>query len=444
MESETRYARADDGVRIAYQRFGEGSVDLVYLPYFLFNIDLFWDFEPLARWLSGLAEFARVIMHDPRGTGLSDREAEPGDARAAGRRRPGGPRRRGRRIGGALRVTFGRGRRRVHGREPPGSHQRPRLAPCERAGGVGARLSMGPERRGVRAGDREAESRWGSSEDGQAHAASQGPMGQVDAGFQRWMAKMFRSAVTPARAESLLRAWFATDVRGILPQLGTPTLVLARESTVDESRAVASMIPGASFVQLPGLDHMPWFGDTGAVLDATRSFLGVEQRAPDAERFLATVLFTDIVDSTSRAASVGDERWKQIVGEHHRLIRGLLDRHHGTEMDTAGDGSTRPSARRATGPDAPWTRRRRWPRSGSRSARACTPVRSNAWIASSEAWRPRSGLGLFVGGRVPGARVIDGQDLTAGSGLVFEDAGEHELKGVPDRWHLYRVVGQAT
>jgi class 3 adenylate cyclase/pimeloyl-ACP methyl ester carboxylesterase len=441
MGSEARYARADDGVRIAYQRFGEGSVDLVYLPYFLFNIDLFWDFEPLARWLSGLAEFARVIVHDPRGTGLSDREAEPGDL--------------ARRVDDVLAVLddAGVGSAALFGSLSVGAvgafmgASHPDRISALVWLHASAREAWAPDYPWGRSADEfeleigEAESRWGSSEDGQAHAASQGPMGQVDADFQRWMAKMLRSSVTPARAESLLRAWYATDVRDILPQLGTPTLVLARESTVDESRAVASMIPGASFVQLPGLDHMPWFGDTAAVLDATRSFLGVEKRSPDAERFLATVLFTDIVGSTSRAASVGDERWRQIVGEHHRLIRGLLDRHHGTEMDTAGDGfyatfgSPSDGARCAL--DAA-------------SAVAAIGVEIRAGLHTGEVQRvdrKLGGLATAIGARIcslaSASQVLVSstvKDLTAGSGLVFEDAGEHELKGVPGRWHLYRVA----
>lgn len=290
---------------------------------------------------------------------------------------------------------------------------------------------------------REAGERWGSSEDGRTHAANQGPMGRVDGDLQAWMAKMYRNSVTPARAESLLRAWFASDVRDLLPTLALPTLVLARESTAEESGAVAAMIPGAELAVLPGVDHMPWFGDTASVLEAVRTFLGAEQQTPVAERVLATVLFTDIVDSTSRAATLGDERWRALVAEHHRLVRGFLARHHGVEMDTAGDGFY------ATF-DAPGSAV--WCALDAVRAVDAIGIEIRAGVHTGELHRidgKLGGLAAAIGARVcsiaEASEVLVSstvKGVMAGSGLTFEDAGEYELKGVPDRWRLYRVVSE--
>jgi class 3 adenylate cyclase len=440
LDAETRYAKADDGARIAYQVFGEGSVHLLYMPYFLFNLDLFWDFAPIAAWLEGLGQFARVVIHDPRGTGLSDRDVEPGSLE--------------RRVADVVAVLDNAGIDRVA------------VFGSRSTGAVGAlmgatrseRISSltwwhacaseewapdypwGAPPEQLEADIEASEERWGSRQDGSTHAANQGPMGLVDSDFQRWMGKMYRNSVTPARAAALLRTWRAIDVRGLLPTMALPTLVLARESTRGESAAVAGMIPGSELVVLPGEDHMPWFGDTASVLGAVRTFLGVEPgRLP--RRFLATVLFTDIVASTQRAAAAGDERWRGLVDEHHRLVRGLLSRHGGQEMDTAGDGffATFDSPANAV-------------RCALEAVRAVTVIglEIRAGVHTGEvhlAGGKHGGLAVAIGARIcalaQASEVLTSstvRDLTVGSGLRYEFAGEQELKGVPDRWRLYRVM----
>jgi len=439
---ETRYASADDGVTIAYQAFGHGEVDLVYMPYFLFNLDLFWDFEPFADWLTGLARFARVIIHDPRGTGLSERGVEPGSLE--------------RRSNDLLAVLNDAG------------SERPAVFGSLSAGAVGVMLAAtdpgrvssliwwhararedwaddypwGEDPAGHEENIRSARERWGSLDDGSLHASAQGPTGDVDAALQRWMSKMYRNSVTPDRAEALLRTWFQIDVRDLLPTLRLPTLVLARESTRDESTAVAAMISGSELRILPGRDHMPWFGDTASVLEAVRAFLGAGDQTPRPERFLATVLFTDIVASTERASTLGDERWRSVVAEHHRLIRGLLGRHGGAEMDTAGDGFF---ASFGSPGDAV-----RCALDATRAARIIG-IDIRAGVHTGEVHRADGkvgGLAVVIGARIcsaagPSEVLVSStvKDLVAGSGLTFEDAGEHRLKGVQDPWRLYRVVG---
>jgi class 3 adenylate cyclase/pimeloyl-ACP methyl ester carboxylesterase len=438
---ETRYATTPDGVTIAYQRFGQGDLDLVYVPYFVFNLDLLWDFPPIADWLGRLATFSRVLVHDPRGTGLSERGIEPGDL--------------GTRARDVLAVLDAEG------------IERSALFGSLSNGATGALLAAthpdrvasliwlnaaarerpaedypwGESDEEIAADLDEVERRWGSNDLGSEMAAGEGATGQVDAAFHRWMAKMQRGSVTPQRARALYQAWAETDVRDVLPAVRVPTLVLSRGGDPDEHRYVASLMPGARYRDLGGSDTMPWFGDTGKLVEAVRDFLGVEQVAARPERFLSTVLFTDIVGSTERAAAAGDARWRELVSGHHRLIRGLLARHGGVEMDTAGDGFYAAF-------DAPGDAVRC-------AIEAVGAVRAldleiRAGLHTGEVQRvdgKHAGLAVAIGARVASkagpSEVLASQtvkDLTAGSGLVFSDAGEHDLKGVPDRWRLYRVL----
>jgi class 3 adenylate cyclase/pimeloyl-ACP methyl ester carboxylesterase len=441
---ETRYATAPDGVQLAYQRFGQGDVDLVYMPFFLFNIDLFWDFAPMASWLTGLGRFARVIVHDPRGTGLSDRDVEPGDL--------------GTRTTDLLAVLDDAGvaRTSVFGARSVGAVAA--LLAATHPERVASLIWMHAAARDAWAPDypwgetaeeldaeiEEASRRWGSAGEAEEMAREQGPIGSVDADFQRWLGRITRGTITPRRAASLLRAWYETDVRDILPALSQPVLVIARDPSAEESASVAAMIPGARFVAQPGSDMMPWFGDTAWLLDEIRRFLGAEPAPSPSERFLATVLFTDIVGSTERAAEAGDARWRDLVAEHHRLVRGILARHGGREMDTAGDGFY------ATF-DAPGHAVRCALESGDAIRAIGLEIRAGVHTGEVHLVDGKvGGLAVAIGARVAAqaapSEVLVSQtvkDLVAGSGLTFEDAGEHELKGVPDRWRLYRVTTPA-
>jgi len=438
---ETRYVVTPDGVTLAYQRFGHGDVDLVYVPYFLFNVDLLWDFEPIAAWLSELATFARVIVHDPRGIGLSDRGPEPGDL--------------GTRMRDLLTILDAEGVDRVS------------LLGSRSYGGLGALLAATrPDRVdrfiwlhavarerwaedypwGSTLDEEEAEleqlpQRWGSASSGEEAAIAQGPMGQVDHRFQEWMARVQRGSVTPSRAVLLVRTWFETDVRDVLPSVTVPTLVLARQPSAEQARYVASRIPTAHFQLLAGFDDMPWFGDTREVLDAIQDFLGVEPVPEVRDRALATVLFTDIVASTSQAARLGDSRWNALVAEHLRLLRDLFARFGGTEMDTTGDGvfATFDSPGGAL-------------ECAVRAVAAVQPlgIEIRAGVHTGEVLRTGikdQGIAVAIGARVcalAGASEVLAtrtvKDLSAGAGLSFTPMGDYELKGVPDTWTLYRVT----
>jgi class 3 adenylate cyclase len=237
----------------------------------------------------------------------------------------------------------------------------------------------------------------------------------------------------------------AIDTRAVLPTISAPTLVLHRTGDlnvkVEEGRWIAGQIPGAKFLELPGDDHLAWIGDTDAVLDEVEEFLTGVRRAPQLDRVLATVLFTDIVGSTERVTQLGDRRWRELLDEHHRLVRRELERYRGQEVDTAGDGflSTFDGPARAI-----------------RCARAIADsVRSlgfeiRAGLHTGEVELQGSGIAgiaVHTAARVvslaqPGEILVSStvKDLVAGSGIEFEDRGVATLKGLPDEWRLFAVA----
>jgi class 3 adenylate cyclase len=235
------------------------------------------------------------------------------------------------------------------------------------------------------------------------------------------------------------------DIRLVLPAIRVPTLVLHRtgdrDSNVEEGRWIASRIPGARFVELPGDDHLPWVGDADGLIDEVERFLTGAAPAPDVDRVLATVLFTDIVGSTERAAELGDRRWAELVESHHALVRRELVRFRGREVDTAGDGFLASF-------DGP-----------ARAVRCALAVRDGvrglgleirAGLHTGECEVVGDGLrgiavhtGARVAARASGGEVLVSRtvtDLVSGSGLRFESRGETELKGVPGVWQLYAAT----
>lgn len=251
---------------------------------------------------------------------------------------------------------------------------------------------------------------------------------------------------SPSAYEELGRIFTDVDIREVLPAIHVPTLVIHREGdaivSTAQARYVAERIDGARLVELSGVDHIPFVGDADAILDEVEEFVTGAPPAPEIDRVLATVLFTDIVGSTERQAALGDRGWKQLVEQHHAAVRAQLTRFRGLEQDTAGDGFYV----RFDGPA-------RAIRCAEEIVRAVRPlgieVRAGLYAGECEIVEGKcSGLSVSIGARVMAkagpSEVLVSQtvkDLTAGSGLTFEDAGEHELKGVPDRWHLYRVAG---
>jgi class 3 adenylate cyclase len=262
--------------------------------------------------------------------------------------------------------------------------------------------------------------------------------------FKDRLATYFRRSASPGTAVALMRMNTQIDVRDVLPSIQAPTLVIHRmddrDVKVEESRFIAERIPGARLVELPGDAHTLWAGDTDAVVDEIEKFLTGARRGPEPDRVLATVLFTDIVGSTEQATALGDRRWRELLERHHAVVRQQLGRFDGHEIDTAGDGffATFDGPARAI-------RCACAIESGVRSLGLET--RAGVHTGECERFADKvAGLAVNTGARVAGharpGEVLVSQtvkDLVAGSGISFEDRGEHELKGVGAR-RLYSVV----
>ena len=287
----------------------------------------------------------------------------------------------------------------------------------------------------------DVEGDWGSGE----HFWQIAPSLAGDESVRRWWGKLETNAMTPGAAVEFMRMGHAIDVRDVLPSVRVPTLVIHRTGDrichIENGRFEAANIPGARFAELPGEDHAPWVNGDDVLAEIAEFLTGArEVVAPD--RILATVLFTDLVSSTEQLTSVGDRRWLELVERHHAAVRSQLVRFRGREIDTAGDGFL-----------AAFDGPARAIRCALAIIEELRPlgleVRVGVHTGECEVLGDKLvGVAVHIGARV-GARAAAGQvlvsqtvkDLVAGSGLVFEDAGEHELKGVPDRWQLYRVLG---
>jgi len=451
-QPDTRFVW-DGEVAIAYQVVGDGAIDLLHLPGpLLSNLDLQWDHPLHARFLERLASFSRLIMVDRRGWGTSDR-VTPG--------------------------TF-----------PPletaaddltavldtvGSPRAALFACSESAWVATIAAATYPDRFSALIlyeasanylrtdetpwnftleeleADESTWVSWGTMDFAESWSREFDPSLAGDRTAVEHVARMMRGTIGPGGGLAEYRLYCTTDVRAILPTIQVPTLVLYRPAFgltwtegptwTEGSRYVASKIPGARLVELPGADYTPWAGESDALLDEIEEFLTGVRPVPESDRALATVLFTDIVESTTKAADIGDAAWKRLVAAHHERIRAELARHRGCEVDTAGDGffATFDGPARAV-----------------RCALAATEavrdlgVEIRAGVHTGEVELDGDavrGIAVHIGARVAGqagpSQVMASQtvkDLVAGSGLQFEDAGEHELKGIPDRWRLYRVV----
>jgi class 3 adenylate cyclase len=264
--------------------------------------------------------------------------------------------------------------------------------------------------------------------------------------FENWALAMFQLSANPATAEAVERLDMETDIRAVLPAIHVPTLVLHRPETAEMHPEIgdylSAQISGATVVALPGRDDPPFIGDVDAiVVDEVEAFLTGERHRPSLDRILSTVLFTDIVGSTQHLAGVGDARWANLLAQHDHLARREIERHRGRYIDSTGDGLL------ATF-DGPARAVRCAQALGAALGELGLGIRAGCHTGEIELAGDRiRGLAVHIGARV-GALARAGEvlvsstvkDLTAGSGLQFEDAGEHELKGVPDQWHLYRVL----
>jgi pimeloyl-ACP methyl ester carboxylesterase len=438
---ETRYAKADD-IHVAYQVFGDGPVDIVLAAEFWHSIEVQWDQPDLAEFLERLGSFARVISFDQRGSGISDPVSvgeltsldlwmddirvvmEEVGTESAVLYGIGG--------GGTMSMLFAATHpQRVSGLVLVNSFARLSRAP-DYPWGRGPELE-GEVRDVMRAG-------WGRGVFLDLVAPSR--MGDED--FRRWWARYQRIGASPGTVQAMRRMLGQIDVRDVLPSIRAPTLVIHRAETtwnrVEHGRYLAEHIPDARLVEVPGVDHLFFIGDAEAVLRATETFVAGIAGPPESTRQLATVFFTDIVDSTKLAAELGDRRWREVLEKQRVLVRRELVRHQGREVDTAGDGffATFDGPARAV-----------LCACVVRDAVRDLGIEIRAGLHTGEVEVLREGLAgvaVHIGQRVlstaePGEVLVSStvRDLTAGSGLEFEDRGLHPLKGVPDEWRLFAV-----
>lgn len=329
----TRYAKSGN-VHVAYQIFGEGNVDLVFVPGFISNLEQYWDEPSFARWLRSLTRFARVIMFDKRGTGLSDRveplptmDVRMDDVRAvmdaAGSKRAAVY---GLSEGGSLATLFA-------------ATYPERCRALILCGAFAKFNSWFPTIEKLNAFFEYVEKDWGTG----ANIDSWAPAKKDDPAFREWWARRERVSASPAAVIALMRMNSMIDISGILPYVRVPTLVIHRTQdpvvNVEGGRQLANGIPNARLLELPGVNHLPYLGDdVDEITDQIAEFLTGAKLLAGGERILATVLLTDIVDSTKRAELLGDRRWRDLLDAHNSIVRRELGRFRGTEIKTLGDG----------------------------------------------------------------------------------------------------------
>ena len=444
---ETRYARSGD-VSIAYQVTGDGPFDLVHIPPMASHVELAWQVPGVAYVNRRLASFSRSIRFDKRGTGMSDAvagaptlETRMDDVRAV-MDAVGSDRAAilGVSEGGPMSLLFAATYPdRVWALVVAGSYARTLWAP-DYPSGV-------REDEYLRLMERARRRRIESDEWALEAAESLAP--SADDEGKKAFAAVLRQSASPGAAAALNRMNMEIDVRGVLSAIRVPTLVVNRvgdsPGVVGGSRYLAEHIPGARHVELPGSDHAVFAGDPDPYLVEVERFLTEvwDDRAweeLESDRVLATVLFTDIVDSTAKAVELGDARWRELVQAHHELVRRQLVRHRGTEIDTAGDGFFASF-------DGP-----------ARAIRcACAisegvhelGIEIRAGLHTGECERidqKVGGIAVNIGARVAsqadaGEVLVSStvKDLVAGSGIAFRERGVTELKGVPGEWRLFAV-----
>lgn len=439
---DTAYVRADDGTYIGYQVLGEGDLDLVIVPGFVSNIDLEWNDPARARFFRRLASFTRLIRFDKVGTGLSDRNAtvRPVEQRmndlrcvldAAHSKRTALF---GYSEGGPMSILFAATwPERTAALVLYGTFARGAPAPDYPIASIAEWISDARE---------VIERSWGRGDSLRWFAAS---LLAEPGALQRWAAYE-RAAASPGSASSILDVVGQVDVRPALPAINAPTLVIHRQSDAlipeAAARYLADHIKGAQWWSQPG-EHSVNAGDVDELADRLEKFLVHERSTPgETDRILSTVLFSDIVDSTARAAQIGDRSWHQVLDRHDAITRLCVDRHHGHFVKSTGDGSIAtfdgPGRAVRCGLDL-------------REELRQLDLRVRVGIHTGEIelrHEDVGGIAVHIGARVaatagPSEVLVSStvKDLVAGSGLRFEDRGEHALKGVPDQWRLYEAVG---
>ena len=443
---ETRYAHSGD-VHIAYQVVGEGELDLVLVAEFWHSIEAQWEEPALAAFLRRLSSFGRLISFDQRGTGISD--SVPPDELASLEHWLDDIGTVMDEVGAKQAVLIGMGGGGTLSMLFAATHP-------ERTSGLVLvnsfpRLSEAPDYPWGRAPGLEEEvihvmrTGWGRG----VLLDLVAPSKVGDEPFRQWWARYQRLGSSPGMIVQTRRMLDETDVRDVLSSIRVPTLVLHRADNtfvrVEHGRYLAEHIPGARYVEVAGSDYFAFLGNTEMFLDEIARFVKGLSGAPDTDRVLATVLFTDIVGSTQQASDLGDRRWAELLGAHHAVVRRELERFRGHEVDTAGDGFF------ATF-DGP-----------ARAVRCALAVRDavgaldleiRAGLHTGEvelANGETRGLAVHIGQRVLGeagaGEVLVSstvKDLVAGSGIEFQDRGLAELKGISGEWRLFAVKNPAS
>jgi len=437
VQPETHYAKSGD-VNVAYQITGSGSLDLVLVPGWVSHVEQAWEEPSFAGFLHRLASFSRLIFLDRRGTGLSDSvaglptmEERMDDVRA-------------------VMDAAGSDRAALFGISEGGPMCS--LFAATYPERTAALVLYGTMARGMK----DADYPWGMSDDeairfldrierewgkGLTARIFARSIARDERQVRSW-AKFERMAVSPGGARVLFKMLLDTDVRGVLPTIQVPTLVIHRTddraTPVGGGRYIAGKIPGAKYVEFAGIDHFPWVGDSHAVLDEVEEFLTGVRHGPEPDRVLATVMFTDIVGSTELAAALGDRRWRNVLDRYYDETRKYLRIFRGREVDTAGDGFF------ATFDG---------PARGIRCACAIRDAVTDLGIAIRAGLHTGEcevlgdkvlGIAVHLGARVAGLAEANEvlvsttvKDLVAGSGLAFVDRGTHALKGIPGEWRLF-------
>jgi class 3 adenylate cyclase len=438
---ETHYAKSEGGVNIAYQVIGVGPIDLVHVPGWISHVELAWELPELADGFERLASFSRLILFDKRGTGMSDPVA-PADLPTLEQRMDDVR---------AVMDAVGSERAAIFGASEGGNMSMlfaatyPERTIALSTFGCTAKRVWSPDYPWAPTPESRSkafayvERNWTTGLGWDDIAPSLDPDALAEIG------RYYRRCASPGAAVALMKMNTYVDVRDVLPTIQAPTVVMHRtndrDANVEEGRYIAAHIPGSRYVEFPGADHSWWTQDRNAIIDEIEELVTGIRPAPEPNRVLSTILFTDIVGSTDRLRQVGDHAWAELLARHHAAVRRELERYRGREIDTAGDGFL------ATF-DGP-----------ARAIRCAVAIRNavhslglelRAGLHTGECelvGNKVAGIAVHTGARIsalagPGEVLVSAtvRDLVSGSGLTFEDRGEHEMKGVGLR-RVYIVSG---
>jgi class 3 adenylate cyclase len=436
---ETNYAKSGD-IHIAYQTLGVAKRDLVYLAGIFSHVELQWENPHYERFLTRLASFARLIMLDMRGVGLSDRadhlpllEDQMDDLTSVLDR-----------VGAAKVSILGASQAGpmaiLYAASFPHKVDALILYGAYASSRWRDDYSWGRDSKWISRYLAQLEQRWGQG----TFLEQMAPSLTGDEAFQEWWGRFERYSSSPGNALAYARAHIDDDVRDLLKAVSVPTLVIQRSGDTyreaGQGKYIADGISGAHYVELPGRDHLPFVGASDEIVDEIEEFLTGARSGTEFDRVLATVLFTDIVDSTGKAAELGDSRWQRLLSSHNQVIKLQISKHRGRLVGTAGDGALALF-------DGP-----------ARAIRCALAIRDSihdlglrirAGLHTGEVdvgGDDISGLAVHIGARIAALAEPDEvlvsrtvKDLVAGSGIEFLNRGTQDLKGVPDRWELFSV-----